>query len=273
MNALTTELEVPEFIVQWTQALEFDPLYTPGDNLTVLAARVASFKAAFLQGSKTDEELATIAETLERDLLSWSESTLAAGSVCSFHNVRDLDSPHSWNGTRHEYGIPQAHRYWNKWRCLRILLSRTQEALWRRSWPTLAGPSYRIPDAEHYRSIRNRMASDICIAIAYAFGNDPSAEPERGAVSAGYQSVMPLCVAGTCLLEQLADPITSPGGSRMIIVDEPLHTDLFNQTSTQLAWVIERMDYIAKKVGVKWAAAMNKFLKGETKIYYDIGRS
>ena len=59
----------------------------------------------------------------------------------------------------------------------------------------------------------------------------------------------------------------------MILVDEPLHTDLFNATSSQLAWVIERMDYIAKKVGVKWAAAINKLLKGETKIYYDIGRS
>ena len=59
----------------------------------------------------------------------------------------------------------------------------------------------------------------------------------------------------------------------MILVDQPLHLDLFNQTSTQLAWVIERMDYIAQKVGIRWAASMSKFLKGETKIYYDIGRS
>jgi hypothetical protein len=85
--------------------------------------------------------------------------------------------------------------------------------------------------------------------------------------------VMPLCVAGTCLLEQLADPITSPGGSRMILVDQPLHTNLFNQTSTQLAWVIERLEYIANNVGVRWAASLNKFLKGQTKFYYDIGRS
>ena len=91
--------------------------------------------------------------------------------------------------------------------------------------------------------------------------------------SSGYLLTMPLCVAGTCLLEELAEPTFTPGGSRMILVDQPLHTDLFNQTSTQLAWVIERMDYIANKVGVNWAAAMNKFLKGQTKVYYDIGRS
>lgn len=270
---MSTESEVPDFIVQWTQALEFDPLYTPGDILAVLAARVASIKAAFASGSQTDEELAGVAEPLENDLLSWSENTLAAGSVCSFHDVRDLDSPHSWNGNRHEYGIPQAHRYWNKWRCLRILLSRVQETLWRRSWPTLAGSTQRIPDSEHYRSLRNRMAADICIAVAYAFGNNPSAEPQRGSVSAGCALVMPLCVAGTCMLEQLADPVTSPGGSRLILVDRPMHTDLFNRTSTQLGWVIERMDYIAGKVGVAWAVALNRFLTGEAKVYFDTGRS
>ena len=273
MNALATESLIPDFVVQWTQELEFDPLYTPGDQLTELAARLASLKHAFFRGSKPDKELAELADALERDLLGWSESTLAAGSVCSFHNVRDLDSPHSWNGTRHDYGIPQAHRYWNKWRCLRILLSRTQEALWRRSWPTLSQPTLLIPDAEHYRSIRNRMASDICIAVAYALGTDPSAEPTKGSVAAGYSLIMPLVVAGTCLLEQLADPITSPDGSRLIFVDRPLYTDLFNQTSTQLAWVIERMDYIANKVGVNWAAMMNSFLKGQKRVYYDIGRS
>jgi hypothetical protein len=136
------------------------------------------------------------------------------------------------------------------------------------------------------------MASDICIAVAYAFGNDSSAEPTKGSVAAGkillwiilsetsanhtqqgYALIMPLVVAGTCLLEQLADPITSPGGSRMIFVDQPLHTDLFNQTSTQLAWVIEKMDYIANKVGVNWAATMSSFLKGQKRVYYDIGRS
>ena len=273
MNALMSETEVPDYIVQWTQALEFDPIQTPADQLTVLSARVATLRSAHRQGSRTDEELMDLANTLEKDLLSWSETTLAAGSICSFHNVHDLDSPHSWNGTRHEYGIPQAHRHWNKWRCLRIMLSRLQEAIWRRSWPTLSRPSEPVPDSEHYRMIRSRMVSDICIASAYAFGNDYNAEPPRGSMSSGYLLLMPLCLAGTCLLEQLAEPTVSPGGSRMILVDEPLHTDLFNQTSTQLAWIIERIDYINEKVGVKWAGSIGKFLKGECKIYYDLGRS
>ena len=59
----------------------------------------------------------------------------------------------------------------------------------------------------------------------------------------------------------------------MILVDQPLHEILFDQTSMQLAWIVERVDYIAEKVGIKWANAISRFLKGEKKIYYDLGRS
>lgn len=269
-NALIQETEVPDYIVQWSQALDLDPYHTPNDQLTVLCARLASIKVAFRTASKSDEELMELGNELEKSFLSWSESTLAAGSVCSFHDVHDVDSPHAWNGTRHEYGLPQAYRYWNKWRCSRILLSRLQETIWRRSWPTLTQP---VPDSEHYRSIRDKMAADICVATAYALGNDNSAEPPRGGVSSGHILINPLALTGTCLLEQLAEPIASPGGSRIIFADAPLHTDLLNQKSVQLAWIIERVDYIAQKIGIKWADAVSSFLRGESKIYYDLGRS
>lgn len=267
------ETEVPEYMVQWTQALEYDPMQTPADQLATLSSRTATLRAAYRTGSKTDEELAELCNILEKDLLDWSESTLAAGSVCSFYNVHDPDSPHAWNGTRHEYCIPQAHRHWNMWRCLRIVLSRLHEAIWRRSWPKLAQPSQPVPDSEHYRTIKNRMVNDICVAAAYAFGNDSAVDPPKGAVSSGYLMVMPLFIAGTCLVEQLAEPIVGPDGSRMILVDEPLHLNLFDQTAIQLAWIIERLDYIAAGVGIRWAAQMSRLLKGESKTYYDLGSS
>lgn len=273
VSALASEESVPEYIVQWSHTLEEDPMQTPADRLCLLAARAASVRKAFRTGDKNDEELAQLTSTLETDLLAWSEGTLAAGSVCSFHDIRDLNSAHAWNGTRHEYGIPQAHRHWNMWRSLRITVSRIQEAIWRRSWPTLSQPGQPPPSPEHYRLVRNRMTADICVAAAYAFGNDSSMEPAKGSMSAGYLLTGSLCIAGTCLLEQLAEPTVSPGGSRVILVDQPLHTDLFNQTSTQLAWLIERLDYIHVKVGLRWAGAMSQFLKGEDKVYYDLGRS
>ena len=159
------------------------------------------------------------------------------------------------------------------WRCLRIVLSRLQESLWRRSWPTLARRSQTLLDLEHFRLIRTRMTNDICIATAYAIGNDSSADPPKGAVSSGYLLITPLFLAGTYLLEQLATLTVTPGGSRMIHVNEPLHLDLFDTASTQLAWIVERLDYIAYQIGIGWAARMGSLLAGRTPLYFDLGRS
>lgn len=261
---------MPDFLVRWTQALEYDPMHTPGDQLTVLAVRAAAIRSAFRTGSKADLELATLASTLEQDLLGWSETTITTGSMCSFHFTKDWGSSHTWNGTRHEYRIPQAHQYWNLWRSLRILLSRLQEAVWRRSWPTLTPTP---PRPEHFKAIRHRMVADICAATAYALGNDNTVEPPRGSIASAYMIILPLYLAGTCLLEELVVAEFSPGGSRVIMVDQSLHLDPVNQYSTQLAWLIQRVDYTADKIGIGWAAPIGKFLRGQCKIFYDLGRS
>jgi hypothetical protein len=193
-----------------------------------------------------------------------------AGSEYVYRSSSDFDSAHAWNGIKHEYASPQGCRAWNLWRSLRILLSRVQEAVFRRSWPRLAQAP---PSPQHYRSIRNRMTAEICVAAAYAFGNDSSAEPPKGSISTGYHLVDPLTLAGSCLLEQLAEPAATPGGSRVIMLDRPLHIDQFNQVSTQLAWVIARLDYIANTVGIQWALVKSRLLKGESRVYYDLSRS
>ena len=273
MHAFMAELEVPEYILEYTQELEDDDFHTPSDQLCLLGARLASMTHAFRTGSKTDQELAELAHALERDLISWSARLRSPGFSCSFLEVRDADSSYTWNGTRHEYSDPRAVLVWNRWRCHRILLSRMQEAIWRRSWPMLVQPMSPMHNSEYYKSIKSRMAADICIACAREIRNDSPDETPSGSVSKSYQMITPLSMAGSCLLEELAEPITTPGGRRMIVVDRPLHLDLFNRASTQLAWVIERMDYIANKVGITWAAAMSQFLKGESKVMYDLSTS
>ncbi|KAK5124600.1 hypothetical protein LTR85_001313 [Meristemomyces frigidus] len=270
VNCLWSETEAPQYLVQWTQALEYDPMHTPADRLALIAVRVAALKYGFRTRDKRDNELADMAASSEADLISWSEETLAADSICSFHNVIDPESSHSWNGARHEYRMPHFFRYWNMWRCLRILVSRVHEAVWRRSWPTLPQTP---PSPEHFRTTRERMATDICVTAAYALSSDNSADPPQGSVSSGYLLITPLCLAALCLIEQLAEPTVSPGGSKIIHINEPLHLDPFNSNSTQLAWIIERVDYIADKIGIKWATAVSKFLKGESKVHYDLGRS
>jgi len=117
------------------------------------------------------------------------------------------------------------------------------------------------------------MVNEICISTAYALGNDLTLNPPTGAVSDGYLLVMPLTMAGTCLIERMSEPIVTPGGSRMVLVNEALHENIFDERSAQLAWIVERLEYIAAKIGIRWAAQMARLLKGEKRVYYDLGRS
>lgn len=253
--------------------METDALTKQGDQLDLFGSRLAEIKVHFRDCTKSDEELTILCNELERGLLGWAEQAQATASPCSYRSIRDGNTLKSFNGVRHEYRTPLAFRSWNKFRCFRILLSRMQESMWRRSWPALAQPSMQIPNSEHYRTIRAQMTNAICIAAASVFGNDSNATAESGSLSRGYVMTLPLSIAGTCLLETLAEPIVSPGGNRTILVNQPLHLDLFNPASSQLAWIVARLDYIGDKIGIRWAGAMSRLLRGESNVYYDLSRS
>ncbi|KAK3073903.1 hypothetical protein LTR53_004085 [Teratosphaeriaceae sp. CCFEE 6253] len=269
LNALILEVEVPDFIVQWSRELGQNPLHTLSDQLAICATRLASLKSAFQMGSSTDEQLYGLAVDLEGDLLGWSKDALADGSDYIFNSVPNLDSPRAFGGIRHDYAVPQTCRQWNLWRTLCIILARVQEAIYRRSWPTL---THAPPSAQYYRSIRDRMSNNICVAAAYVLGDESMAESARGSIPAGYSLVQPLCLAGTCFVESLVEPSVSSDGSRIILVDQPLHLDPRNQISVRLAAVIARLEMI-DRLGIRWAGSVASFLKGGHRVCYDLARS
>jgi len=80
LNALYAENEVPDFVMQWSAAMELDPTQTPSDQLYVLAARAGSMRSSFRIGDQNDQRLFDLATTLERDLLRWSEEALGGKS-------------------------------------------------------------------------------------------------------------------------------------------------------------------------------------------------
>lgn len=272
-NCNLSEQNVPDYIIQWTKLLDFDPVLTPSDHMALLASRGAALRCAYRHGTMSDQELLTLADALEQDLISWSRSHSVIGSVCAFETVRDARSPNSWGGQTHVYGSPQAQKHWNKWRCARILVSRIQEGVWRRSWPLIASPATPVPDPEHFAAVRRQIVDEISIAAAHEFGNNDSLEPQKGSVASGLILMVALILAGTCLIERLSECTVSPGGGRLVTVDRPLHLDPFDQTSTHLGWIIGRVDYIAEKIGVRWAGTISSFLKGETGVHYDLARS
>ncbi|CAK4032487.1 Hypothetical predicted protein [Lecanosticta acicola] len=132
-----------------------------------------------------------------------------------------------------------------------------------------------MPHPERLKSIRARMVADISIASAYAFGNDASVDPAKGAVSSGLLLLSPLGLAGTCLLEQLVEINVSPGGRRIMIVDSSItHRALESRPiGAQLEWVVERIDYLAQRVGIGSAAGFSRFLRGQGCVFFDIARS
>jgi hypothetical protein len=273
VSAINGEKEVPRYVLDWSRDLGNDALRTPNDNLDLLGAQLASVRAAYRTHSKTDEEMMDICNILEKDLLAWAETVQSSGSLYTFRQFQDHISPDAWNGIRHEYTYPQTYRYWNKWRSFRILVSRLQEALWRRSWPLLARPTQPIHDSEYYRSIRDAMARDICIGTASAIGSDSSQPPPEGSLAIGYSTISPLALAGMCFVEHLTEPLVTPGGNRLLWLDQPLHLDSFNESSAHLAWIVNRLDYLADTVGINWAAATSRLFSGGAKVYFDLGRS
>lgn len=263
---------MPAYIVEWSQFLDADEAHLPIDQIMLIASSIALTRQSFRIREKVDDELLAIANDLEFNLQKWEENT-SSNPMFTCRSVQDPSSNNAFAGVRHEYGSPQAFRYWNFWRVLRVLLSRLQEALWRRSWPVLATPEMPIPQPDHFRSIRNRMVNEICVATCSVFGNDNAAQPPSGSVASGQVLLNPLTVAGTCLLETLAETTISPEGNRLILLDRPYHLDPYNQTSTQLAWVVQKVDYLHEKVGIRAARSFSEWLKGEDSEYFDLGRS
>lgn len=208
---------------------------------------------------------------IEGAFLDWSDRTVESGNTPSYHEPTRPESQHAWSGERHEDGIPPMDRTWNTYRSMRILLSRIQEAVFRRQ----SGPFAFVspPGTEYYDSIRTQMTSDICISAAYAFGTDFEDDPPRCSISNGYILILPLSLAGSCLLEKLIEPETLDDGRRILRFTGPVHQDPTNPASTQLAWIIDCLEYIADRIGIHWAKGVAKFLRGEYNIRYDLESS
>ncbi|KAK3647914.1 hypothetical protein LTR22_013527 [Elasticomyces elasticus] len=236
LNALLTETEVPDFIIDWSSEMAHDATHTLSDQLSILAAQVASAKCAFLRKEdQDDQQLVEVTSKIERDLSDWSDAPLSGDSASTLC--------HAMVG---------------------IILSRTQEAVLRRSWPAL---STIPPSPQHYRDVRNRMTDEICTAAASAFGGD-----DKNSIPRGLVFVAPLFLAATCLLEQLAEPLISPGGSRTILIERKYSHDPFSNASLQLAGIIERLDLVSR-LGVRWASSIGRVLSGQVLTIYDLGRS
>ena len=121
--------------------------------------------------------------------------------------------------------------------------------------------------------LRQTITDDICAATACSIPIEPGAEPPAGTLAAVMDLLLPLMVAGTHCIEMLSPAIVPSDGRRVVVVADPLHENPCNPLSTQLAYIVDRVDYIAGSVGFRPAIGVSKFLKGERRVCYDLGIS
>lgn len=262
------DLEPASFLRDWNEDLAAKTPYQsyvqPGDTLADHCMDFALLRSRMRLSTISTAAAIDTAAGLERSMICWGNDTPSVGRMWLFREAQVTDSPHFWNGTVHAFEdedtpIPGA---WNSWRTTRILLSRTQEELSQSRYLSTAD---RQVQETYTRSVRRQMADDICATIPVALGHANPASAQCVLVNA-YGSIWPLFFAGTCALERVGKRWSEVAASR--VVGEKEYSS--SAAVAQAAWVIGRLEYIAKELGLRWAEGVAAALKGDYSIHRDL---
>ncbi|KAK4503579.1 hypothetical protein PRZ48_004494 [Zasmidium cellare] len=257
INCIWEDQSPPAFLYEWEQELEeMSPnrqQVAPADRLTIICWDFASLRCKVRYKTITDAEALDLAAQIEMRMIEWSIETMAK-PAWQYHDLEVEESPDVWNGMVHSYVVHPAAGVWNTYRSMRIMLTRTQEYLYRRIHPNPAHED--AGQFKYFRSVRRQMADEICAGIPSQLGHASPAYNSPCLLITAYMSIWPLFFAGTCALERIGTNAWK----------EALSGDLLPTTSaaaSQASWVIGRMQYISQHMGIHWADGVAATLKGE----------
>ena len=134
--------EAPKFLQDYQVELdsqtpeEFATVSKTIDKLTTLFFRFTRLRGQIFARCLADVEAAKQASNLERRLVEWSENAVRKGEFWQYNEIEVDHDEHVWDCKVLTYSGHPAPFVWNSWRCLRIMLSRTQEMLCHRSLDT-----------------------------------------------------------------------------------------------------------------------------------------
>ncbi|KAK5133593.1 hypothetical protein LTR08_007541 [Meristemomyces frigidus] len=250
------------FLWDWEDELERQTvnhhLVKPADDLACLCYDFACARASMRTKTISDVEAATLCSDLDCRMIQWSIDAMNGDELWRYREIDVQDSPHVWNGTVHAYTQQPAPSVWNTYRGVRILLTRCQEDLCRRFGFTDAE---REEQLGYFRRIRRQMTDEICAAVPAQLGHASPAYTSPCVLISAYSSIWPLFFAGNCALERVGSAawVQMQNGSA--------------QTSAafaQTAWIIGRLEYISKYVGMRFAGGIADVLKGDFTIADDL---
>ncbi|KAK4626130.1 hypothetical protein CLAFUW4_05081 [Fulvia fulva] len=264
VQCIWDDLEPPAFLWDLEQELErLSPnsdLVVPADQLSRICYNFASLRSKMRLWQLTDFEAMEAATKIELRVIQWSIDTMAKGPLWRFQDLEVADSPHVWKGIVHSYGGHPAASVWNTYRSMRIMLTRTQEMLTRR---------FKLPQEQqdeqlaYFRRVRRQMTDDICAGTPPQMGHAAPAFNSPCVLVTAYSSIWPLFFAGTCALERIGIQAWA----------EAVRGGLSHSSSAAIAqatWIVGRLSYISRDVGLKWADGVAASLQGDFSIIDDV---
>lgn len=255
----------PDFLLEYQQELQDHTvdatIAAPSDVCVRLCFDFASLRARIRFRQISDEEAAEAASELERQFIQWSIDC-SANPHWRYIEIEVADSEHVWDGKVHSYYGHPMPLVWNTWRSMRIMLSRTQEMLCRRFQ---FSDSEREEQMQYFRKTRRALTDEICATIPVALGHSSPAFTSACILITAYASIWPLFFAGTCALER-----SGPSAWEILMGQPPRAGAAHSAAAAQATWIMNRLDYISNKVGLKWADGVASVLRGDFSIHPDV---
>jgi len=237
-----------------------DDVSGPGDALARLILDYSILRANMRTREVSDAVAMVQASELERRFMEWSINTSESDERWRYYEIDVPDSGHVWNGKVHAYTCHPAPNAWNTWRCVRIMLTRSQELLCRRSG---LSETEREQQLLHLRQVWRQMADDICATVPVQLGHAAPAYNSTSVMITAHGSIWPVFFAATCAFERMILPM----GQTEQADHQPSQGSF---ASAQGMWLLGRLDYISQAVGVRLAEGVAATLKSDFRIYTSI---
>ncbi|GIZ42263.1 hypothetical protein CKM354_000553800 [Cercospora kikuchii] len=266
ISSLWDDIEPPAFLWDWNAELlkqsENQQWIEPADHFTFLVFEFARLRSRIRQNLMSDLDAMAAATRIEMRMEQWSVDLMANNPFWRYREVEVPDSPNVWNGLVHVYNGHPTASVWSTYRNIRIMLTRTQELLIRRLH---VNEEERENQFRYLRSVRRQMTDDICHGIPTQLGHAPFNNSPNVLITA-YGSIWPLFFAGTCALERIGPGLWST-------VLKEFTPNVEASTSAALAqamWIIGRIEYISKKIGLRWCDGVLATLRGDFAMHEEL---
>lgn len=272
IHCIWDDIEPPSFLWEWNEELERHTtefrVAKPADSLARMCFDFALLQSKMCKHTISDAEAADQCSEIDRRMIQWSIDAMStAGQVWQYYDMEVPDSPHVWNGIVHAYTMHPAPGVWNTYRSIRIMVTRAQERLCHRFH---FSESERDEQMRYFRKVRRQMTDEICAGAPSQLGHASPAYNSPCTLISAYASIWPLFFAGTCALERVSSSSWTKFGKGSAPTSSPDTSIQTSYAAAQAAWIIGRLEFISKHVGLHWASGIAAVLKGDFRIHDDL---